>query len=140
MVFSSSPLPVKSSVTDQSPTHYLDCPEPLLGCRYKVLANTGGQTLTVIPYNPSYLLVKGAAAFNQGTSGLCAHHQDPHLSFAPLGTLPSPANQPHWCVFTHLELLYFRGPHQKNHLQKVSCWSGGSQQESVSKMGTFFAN
>lgn len=92
------------------------------------------------PTIPPHLLEKEPASFNQGASGLCVHHQDHHLSFVPLGTPPSPANQPHRCIFTHLELLYFRGPRQKNHLQVVSCWSGGSQQELVSKMGTSFAN
>lgn len=87
-LFSSSPLPVKRSVIDQSPTCCLDCPGPSLGRRYNTLANTWGQTFTVVPYNPSYLLEKGAAAFNQGASGLCAHHQAPHLSFVPLRTPP----------------------------------------------------
>jgi len=42
-------LPTPSKVTDQSPACYLDCPGPLLGCRYNRLANTGGQTQTVVP-------------------------------------------------------------------------------------------
>lgn len=43
----------------------------------------------MVAYNSSCLVEKGAAAFNGGASDLCAHHQDPHLSFVPTWDSPT---------------------------------------------------
>lgn len=67
-----------------------------------------------------------------GTRSTCTSPSKSCTTWDP----PPPANQPQGSIFTHLELLYSRGLDQKNHLQKVSCWSSVSQQEPISKVGT----